>query len=220
MSQKVVLASRSPRRLDLLSQILPIERILVIPPHSSAEAGFDGLHDWERIEQRLFEIVLDKQRDVLEKVRREQKSYGLNGHPVAVLSADTVIVVQDPGNGLLVLGQPPRAPAGEAVVRRWFKEYFAGQTHTVVTGFILAPWEGTALQKTVRSSVTFRSDVDAWMDWYLATGEPWGKAGGYAIQGLGSLFVEQVQGSLSNVVGLPIREVIEALREFQIDVHH
>ncbi|MFO1019994.1 MAG: Maf family protein [Planctomycetales bacterium] len=216
--RKIILASRSPRRLDLLTKIVPVDQIVVIPPHSSEEAGFDGLHDWGRIEERLFEIVRDKQRHVLEKSKTEYQTFALNGHPVAVLSADTVIVVEDSTYGLLVLGQPPRAPAGEEVVRRWFREFYAGKTHTVVTGFVLADWEGKTVERTVKSKVQFHPDVDQWVDWYLKTGEPWGKAGGYALQGLGSVFINEVHGSISNVIGLPLRELIAALRELKIDV--
>ena len=70
----------------------------------------------------------------------------------------------------------------------------------------------------MKSEVTFRADSERWIDWYLATGEPKGKAGGYAIQGAGSIFVARVEGSLSNVVGLPLRELWEIFDELGIDV--
>ena len=58
-----------------------------------------------------------------------------------------------------------------------------------------------------------RDDVEAWLDWYISTDEPIGKAGGYAIQGVGSVMVTKVEGSYSNVVGLPIENTVEMLRE-------
>ena len=61
-------------------------------------------------------------------------------------------------------------------------------------------------------------DVEPWLEWYLSTGESLGKAGGYALQGAGSLFIEEVRGSLSNVIGLPVRELAELLQECEIDV--
>jgi septum formation protein len=66
--------------------------------------------------------------------------------------------------------------------------------------------------------VTFGADGQPFLEWYLATGEPRGKAGGYALQGAGSLFVERVNGSPSNVVGLPLRETWEVLREAGMEV--
>ena len=68
----------------------------------------------------------------------------------------------------------------------------------------------------MRTDVTFRADAKKWLDWYLDTDEPLGKAGGYALQGAGSLFVEQVTGSISNVVGLPLEAAIECLNELGI----
>jgi septum formation protein len=58
-----------------------------------------------------------------------------------------------------------------------------------------------------------RPDVEPWLDWYIATGEPQGKAGGYAVQGAGSVFVTKIEGSYSNVVGLPLEETLALLRE-------
>ena len=66
--------------------------------------------------------------------------------------------------------------------------------------------------------VRFRDDVGTLVDWYIRTDEPRGKAGGYAIQGAGSVFVRSIDGSLSNVVGLPLNETIEILREYSVDV--
>ena len=70
----------------------------------------------------------------------------------------------------------------------------------------------------MRSEVTFAADGGPFLDWYLSTGEPRGKAGGYALQGAGGLFVERVDGSPSNVVGLPLRETWELLREAGVEV--
>ncbi|HXY34093.1 MAG TPA: Maf family protein, partial [Planctomycetaceae bacterium] len=67
------------------------------------------------------------------------------------------------------------------------------------------------MTRVVTSRVTFVEDVDRWLDWYLSTEEPRGKAGGYALQGAGSIFIAKVEGSLSNVVGLPLAELLEML---------
>jgi septum formation protein len=133
----------------------------------------------------------------------------------AVLAADTVIVATDASGRLLVLGQPPPGPAGPRTVRRWFEEFYFGRTHTALSA-VVASYGGREGCRLVRSEVTCSDERRGWLDWYLATGEPAGKAGGYALQGLGSMFVSAVQGSLSNVVGLPLAETFELLQELDV----
>ena len=72
---------------------------------------------------------------------------------------------------------------------------------------------GRIAERIVRSSVTFYDDIERRLDWYLATGEPRGKAGGYAVQGAASIFISRIEGSLSNVIGLPLRELFDVLTE-------
>jgi septum formation protein len=72
---------------------------------------------------------------------------------------------------------------------------------------------GKTLNQLCETRVTMRDDVEQWLDWCISTGEPIGKAGGYAIQGAGSVMVTKVEGSYSNVVGLPIENTVEMLRE-------
>lgn len=200
----VVLASRSPRRLELLSLVVPRERIRVVPPPSAEEAGFEGLHTRAEIEGRLREIAAVKCDAVL-------RHLGPEAEGAIVVAADTIIVVSTPLplSSLLVLGQPPEETWRETT-RRWFTEFYAGRTHAVLTGLCVAG-PGGRVEMMIESYVTFRTEVAADLDWYLDTGEPRGKAGGYAIQGAGSVFVERVEGSLTNVVGLPIGELRSAL---------
>jgi septum formation protein len=200
-----VLGSRSPRRLELLRQIVPAEAIEVVPPRRADEAGFSGLETWPAIERRLEEIVLAKCADVLDQLSAQPTD-----RPRIVIAADTVVVVRD-GGGLRVLGQPPDDPSGSDVVRGWFREYYAGKTHAVATGLRVVGPSKRSVYRVVKSSVSFYDDVDRWLESYIATGEPRGKAGGYALQEAGSLFVSKVEGSLSNIVGLPLRELLEML---------
>jgi septum formation protein len=203
---RYVLGSRSPRRLELLQQIVPAAAIEVVPPRSSEEAGFDGLADWPAIAGRLLEIARSKSADVLEQLAaRPADSRRI------VITADTMVVVRSKAGRLVVLGQPPEDPSWPEAVRRWFLDYYAGQTHEVATAFCVARPGMPPVERIVRSAVTFHDDVTAWLDWYLATGEPRGKAGGYAVQGAGGIFVSRIDGSLSNVVGLPLRELVEVL---------
>jgi septum formation protein len=116
-----------------------------------------------------------------------------------------------------VLGQPPPDDSWAETVRRWFREDYASKTHLAATALCVqrlgenAAGRSPRMTCVVTSRVTFVDDVDHWLDWYLATGEPRGKAGGYALQGAGSIFISKVEGSLSNVVGLPLVELLEML---------
>ena len=214
----VVLASKSPRRLELLSEVVPLDWIRVIPPKSAAEAGFEGLETLPAIEKRLLEIVRDKREDVQKQIREEEDHAALRCNIGIMVAADTVVVVPHDETGFLVLGQPPTGHGAERVLKRWFQDYYVGQTHTVLTGFSLTTPEGESIERVVKSSVTFGDFDDAWIDWYVKTGEPMGKAGGYAIQGLGNVLVQKIEGSFTNVIGLPLRELIEVVRERGINV--
>jgi len=236
----LILGSRSPRRLELLRQILPAGRIVVRAPGSSCEAGFEGLTQWGEIEARLLEIVRGKSDDVWRGVCSKRdgaatslgevveaafcRNVGLSDRAsvfgtdgLALLTADTIVVAGGDVTGpLTVLGQPPEGD-WQGVVRKWFLESYAGRTHDVATAFRIdvpgtAGGASLSHEEIVRTRVTFRPDVEPFLDWYLSTGESIGKAGGYALQGAGSLFVTRVEGSPSNVIGLPLAEVFAALR--------
>lgn len=209
----IVLASRSPRRLDLLKSILPDAEILVHAPPSAEEAGFDGIRSLPGVMRRVLEIAQAKHDSVAASLKEQHIQH------IAIVAADTVVIGTDADEAPIVLGQPPESPDRDELVRKWFREYYAGREHLVMTGVcISASRTGDMASKSflVQTSVRFMNDVERWLDWYLETGEPRGKAGGYAIQGAGSLFVEHVTGSLSNVIGLPIREVKDTLAEFGI----
>ena len=110
-----------------------------------------------------------------------------------VLAADTVVVVDGE-----ILGKPRDDEDARRMLR-----LLSGREHTVLTGVALRDAAAQAAEVD-ETRVRFAALSDAEIDWYVATGEPRDKAGAYAIQGLGSLFVEAVEGSYSNVVGLPI----------------
>jgi septum formation protein len=198
------LASRSPRRIELLSLLVPRGRIRVVPPSSPDEAGFEGLTTRAAIDSRLREIAAAKRDDVLRQLGDEASRS-------IVIAADTTVVAGERDGDLAVLGQPPENDWREAT-RRWFLDHYAGKTHVVLTALCVAAPAGRR-EVVVATRVTMRPDAAEDIDWYLTTGEPRGKAGGYAIQGAGSLFVERVEGSLTNVIGLPLRELFDVLRE-------
>lgn len=186
------------------------------PPRQSDEAGFADLSGWQAIRERLGRIVRTKLNDVLAQHSAAERQQTL------FLVADTVIVAERPADApggpaergspaFEVLGQPPEGPDWATTVDAWFRERLAGRTHWAITGLEwLAPGERSLSSQTV-TAVQFRSGLDAFLPHYLGTGESRGKAGGYAIQGLGSIFVERLDGSLTNVVGLPLERVLADL---------
>jgi septum formation protein len=193
---QLILGSRSPRRLELLSHLVPRAAIAVVPPRSPEEAGFADVRDDAAIGLRLREIARAKNDDV--------RAHAPSGWR-AILTADTIIVAFAPDGTPVVLGQPPE-PDWRPAVRRWFQDYYLGRTHAALTAVCMSGLSGELYETLVRSEVDFRADAAELVEWYLSTGEPRGKAGGYALQGAGSLFVTNVRGSISNVVGLPLLE--------------
>lgn len=202
-ASRYILGSRSPRRLELLTLLVPAERIDVLPPRSPDEAGFDGLGDEAAIAARLRDIVAAKQRDVDLHLSAEAR------RDAVAIVADTIIVAAA-DDVPIVLGQPPQ-PEWRSVVRQWFSEFFSDRTHQAWTGLRMWNERGLLHEEIVKTAVTFRPIAPAEIDWYLSTEESLGKAGGYALQGLASLFVTRIEGSLSNVVGLPLEAVRQGI---------
>lgn len=218
----IVVGSRSPRRLDLLSAALPDRELVVCPPLNADEPGFDDVTTLAGFESRIGEIVVAKLADVLQQLTINDVAARSQfaADEFAVICADTTVIVTDDAGRPLSLGQPPETTDWQAVVSGWFRQYLAGRTHTVMSGVSVArcchsTGETKVLDRICSTQVTMRSDIDGWLDWYLATGEPIGKAGGYAIQGAGSVFVTKLDGSYSNVVGLPLEETLAMLRELE-----
>jgi septum formation protein len=116
-----------------------------------------------------------------------------------VLAADTVVAVTG-----AVLGKPD-----DEAQARDFLERLAGRTHAVVGGFVLAEDGEVVLTGVEKTLVSFRPLSDGLLDWYVATGEWRGRAGGYAIQGAGAALVTGVQGDYLNVVGLPLARLLD-----------
>jgi len=200
-----VLGSRSPRRRELLEAFVSSDRVVTRPPTDSHEAGFQGLHDTDRIEQQLHTIVDAKMQDVFAQISTEPM---FTDQTRCVITADTIVIAEDPAIETIVLGQPD--PDGWKVeVTDWMLRLYSGRTHQVWTGFQVACGNR---KKTgvVRTEVEFHELNSCLVNRYLATGESPGKAGGYAIQGAAAAFIKRIDGSLANVIGLPMIEVLEA----------
>ena len=126
-------------------------------------------------------------------------------HPDAwVIGADTIVLIDN-----TILGKP----GSNAQARSMLKQ-LSGKTHQVLTGYcICCKNKNTVFSETAKTDVHFKSLSDAEIDWYIQTGEPFDKAGAYAIQGIGTFLVKRINGSYTNVVGLPVCEVIEFLMQ-------
>ncbi len=184
------LASQSPRRRELLS-------LLGLSP---------GVLDVDVPEQRL---PGEPSADYVSRVAREKAGAGLLqvvALPGAlVLGADTEVVLDDE-----VFGKPADAQDAARMLRR-----LAGRTHQVITVAWLVG-AGREERAVSTSELRFAPMDDAEIATYIATGEPMGKAGAYAIQGRAAAFVEHLSGSHSGVMGLPLHETYQLLRRFGV----
>jgi septum formation protein len=187
-SSKVILASASPRRRQLL-----------------AAAGIS----FEVIESLVPERHLagEPARDYAVRMAREKAGAVSSRFPEAiVIGADTIVLCETQ-----ILEKP--AHPGDA---RRMLEMLSGRTHTVVTAFALAR-SGSILESSpVESRVTFRKLAEAEIDDYIATEEPFDKAGAYGIQGVGGGFISHLEGSRDNVMGLPTERVVAALARWGV----
>jgi len=145
----------------------------------------------------------DPARYVLEMA--EAKGRAVSGsHPRSwVVAADTIVII-----GHEVLGKPKTEKEAISMLGR-----LSGRWHEVITAFCLLHHEkGAAYKKAVQSRVKIKKLTMAEVTSYVVTGEPMDKAGAYAVQGIGAFMVEKIAGSYTNVVGLPLSEVIEAMQ--------
>jgi septum formation protein len=181
---RLVLASASPRRLRLLREIGLDPLVL---PVSIEERGIPGESAREMV-LRLSEA----------KGRAAAGSLPDSGESSLILAADTAVVL-----GKRVLGKPRSAEEAHEMLRRLRR-----RAHEVLTGvFLLRTDDGRSVRAVESSRVRFRDYEDQAILDYVAGGEPMDKAGAYAIQGGGARFVEVLEGSRSNVIGLPVERM-------------
>ena len=184
MTQTLVLASASPRRLDLLRQIGLI-------PDLVEPANID-----ETARPRELPAALAL------RLARDKSSVIAAQHPGAwVLGADTVVAC-----GRRVLGK-----AGTADEARQFLGLLSGRRHRVHGGVSIVDSDGAQHARRITTTVSFKRLIASEIDRYIASDEWRGKAGGYAIQGMAGAFVTSVNGSYFNIVGLPLYETLSLL---------
>lgn len=182
--ESVILASASPRRAELLAQIgVPFS---VQPAHIDETA-----HASEAPGDYVVRLAREKARAVAAR---------FPGEPV--LGSDTSVVL-----GESILGKPADEASARAMLAR-----LSGHTHQVMTAIALAR-DNQCDSTLVTTNVTFRVLSQCEIAAYVASGEPMDKAGSYGIQGLGGIFVKQLKGSYSAVVGLPLQETAALLAE-------
>ena len=194
----IILGSRSPQRLQLLGQLVTPERIHVLPPLDDQEEGFDGLSELPEIIDRLASIARTKAADVQ---RQSEKIPDCNWS--MIICADTVILGREDNGQLTALGKPDGL-GWEDRVRDWFTRYYSARTHHVASAVCVIARNGEWSERTHLTDVRFHAVESGLLDWYIATKEPLGKAGGYGLQGAGGMFLESIHGSISNVIGLPL----------------
>ena len=188
----VYLASQSPRRRELLTQIGIAHRVLSIDIDE---------------QRRAHEAPLD----YVQRLAREKAAAGWRQliaqalPPAPVIGADTAVVIDD-----VILGKPADKFAALAMLRQ-----LSGRSHEVLTGVAVHSSDGAQCTAS-RTRVWFRALDSAEIEDYWTSGEPRDKAGAYGIQGLAAKFIERIEGSYSGVVGLPLFETAELLRQLHI----
>ena len=186
---KLILASQSPRRRELLQK-----------------AGFD----FEVVPSLVDENTCDQSapESLVEQLALAKAQDIAGRFPDAVvLGADTVVVSEGS-----ILGKPD----GDRHARDML-EQLSGSWHQVLTGYAIVQGNlGITVRAAIVTEVKFKRLTTAEIEWYIKTAEPEDKAGAYAIQGIGALWVEKIRGSYTNVVGLPLCEVAQALMQLGI----
>jgi septum formation protein len=185
---KLILASASPRRAELL--------------HS---AGFEFTAAPANVEE--VPQKGESAENYTRRVAHDKAVHVMHTHSVTgnlILAADTEVVVDG-----RILGKPRDVDDAKRMLR-----VLSGRAHDVLTAVILMT-PGRTTEAVVATKVWFSALSDAEIDWYVESGEPMGKAGAYAIQGRGARFIERIDGSWSNVVGLPVATIHQMLRAVQ-----
>jgi len=182
---RLILASGSPRRAEILTA-------LGIPFEIDVPGVPETIEPGEPAEGAAARLAAEKAAEV--SARRPGRW---------VLAADTLVVVGDD-----ILGKPIDSDDARRMLRR-----LAGRGHLVVTGVRLRRGADPGRGIVERSRVAIAPMSDEEISWYVATREPMDKAGAYAVQGLGARFIEAVEGSYTNVMGLPARGVYRLVRE-------
>jgi septum formation protein len=185
LSSHFILASASPRREELLRSVGLKFKIIPADVDETYLNGETPRTHVRRLSGNKAQVIADRYPKAL------------------VLGADTIVVIDG-----LILGKPKNKKQAREMLQR-----LSNRRHTVLTGFSIARADaGISKTKVVQSAVQFKKISPEEMDWYVGGDEPYDKAGGYAVQGMGAYFIKAIRGSYTNVIGLPLCEVLEELK--------
>jgi septum formation protein len=200
MNKKIYLASRSPRRAEILSQLGVSFEVLPADIDESVQA-------FELPDAYVIRLAEEKALACLNYVKN-------NALPMLpILAADTTVALHDlVSNSWHILGKPEDAKDAVAMLKS-----MSGQSHYVHTAVAMLTTQGT-FSRLSSTQVEFAELADEEINAYVASGEPMDKAGAYGIQGLASTFIKRIDGSYSGVMGLPIFETSQLLKQAGIDL--
>lgn len=200
--KSIYLASRSPRRRELLRQIGIAFEVVPLREAPARPADVDEtVHPGESADDYVLRVACDKARAAAGIVAARR----IAARPV--LAADTTVVCDQ-----LILGKPLNAADASRMLG-----LLAGRVHRVLTAVAVAA-EGRLETRVSESQVWFRALDAAEIRRYVATGEAGDKAGAYAVQGLAAAFITRIEGSYSGIMGLPLAETAELLRSYGISI--
>lgn len=203
MAVAIVLASASPRRKELLERIGFTVKAVPADIDEMPMEGESPENHVKRLARTKTLVTVDRVRQTLYPKDMPASSQ-MDGTMRWVLGADTAVVLDD-----RILGKP-RDPEDNALML----EALSGRMHTVVTGFcVYDMYKCKEGLQAVTTLVRMKSLSPTEIERYVASGEGLDKAGGYAIQGVGAYMVDSINGSYTNVVGLPLSQVVEMLQE-------
>jgi septum formation protein len=188
LSYPFILASASPRRQELLRSVGL--KFKTVPAHVNENY-----------------LAGESPRQHVKRLSRDKAMVIAGKYPESwVLGADTIVVIDG-----LILGKPKNKTQAREMLQN-----LSGREHKVFTGFTIAHVAAAIYQtKVIQSAVRFKTISPKEMDWYVSCDEPYDKAGGYAVQGRGAYFIKSIRGSYTNVIGLPLCEVLEELKKFE-----
>lgn len=189
--EKLILASASPRREEILKRL---NLQFTVVPSKVDERVYEHLNP----DKMVQELSILKAKEVSKLVE-----------DTLIIAADTIIV-----NDEKVLGKPQSKDGAVDMLKK-----LRGNNHTVMTGLaVYSTIEGKEITDIDRTKVFMSYMSDNEIEKYVSTGEPMGKSGSYAVQGLGSVFIERIEGSYFTVMGLPVHKLARILNDFSIEI--
>ncbi len=189
--KKIILASASPRRKEILEK-----------------TGLKFKVDESDYEENM-DVNLKPHDLAMRHAIGKAKAVACKHSNAIIISADTIVVLKN-----RVFGKPRNKKEAKEMLKT-----LRGKAHTVITGYtILDSESGKRETRAIESKVFFKRLTDDEIDAYIRSGEPLDKAGAYGVQGLGALIVKRIEGDFFNVMGLPLSSVAESLKKFGIEI--